>query len=271
MAQAKKQLKVKSNKKRSERRFDKRWLVILVLILTTLAGAGGTLHGELKEPVVVVEEAEPIIIDQSTQIELGDEPAEVVIENEAGENEVVELPVVEQADSNINFGSDEKIDGGKGEYFPTATPQEFSNAVKGKCIDQDGYYGSQCWDLSDALFFNLVGRHLSTCGTGAAKGIMNCKEQNAGEDFEIITDKTKLQAGDIAVFDGGRYGHTGMVMGEPVGDYVALLSANQGGGYCDGGGASVNVVAYSTKNFTGAFRYKQWIKVEPPKTGMEVK
>lgn len=268
MAQAKKQLKVKSNKKRSKRRFDIKYIIMALLTVISIVASYIGIDGYNKEPEVIenVEIVEKPVLEAPT-VELGDEPAEVVIENEAGENEVVELPVVEQADSNINFGSDEKIDGGKGEYFPTATPQEFSNAVKGKCIDQDGYYGSQCWDLSDALMYNLSGHHLSTCGTGAAKGAWNCKEQNAGEDFVLVTDPNALQAGDILIFNGGIYGHTGMALGSAQNGYVALLGANQGGGYCEGGGAAVNIVAYSMKDFVGAFRYKGWIKVEKPATG----
>lgn len=273
MAQPKKQLKVKQGaKKRSKKHFDKKWAVIAVLFITSVLGVynGFVEEKEVeREQEVIVQEAEPVVEQKST-IELGEEPAIVEVETTDGVVEEV-LPVVEMADSNISTGSEEKIDGGKGEAFPAGSPAEFAEATTGKCIDQDGWWGSQCWDLSDALMFNLVGRHLSTCGTGAAKGIMNCAEQNASEDFEIIRDKNQIQAGDILVFDGGQYGHTGMALGAPVGDYVALLGANQGGRACEGGGASVNTVAYSLRNFTGGFRYKPWIKVEPPKTGMEVK
>ena len=246
---------------------DKKWVAIVIRSVTTaLGGLNFALDATVNapgEPEVV--EVEKVVVEQASTIELGEEPAIVEVETTDG---VVEeaLPVVEMADSNISIGED-KIDGGKGEYFPTATPREFANAIIGRCIDQDGYYGSQCWDLSDALFFNLVGRHLSTCGTGAAKGIMNCAEANAGEDFEIIRDANEIQAGDILVFDGGRYGHTGMAMGSPANGYVALLGANQGGGSCDGGGAAANIVAYSLNNFTGALRYKPWIKIEIPTTG----
>ena len=268
LKKAKQQPKKQSNKSRSKASFDKKWIAILVLVLTSLLGAVNAVYKEyevVEVPIEIEKQAEPVVIDQSSTLELGDEPTEVPVETENGEV-VEELQTVEMVDSNINFGED-KIDGGQGEYFPTGSPVEFANAVSGRCIDQDGYFGSQCWDLSDALFHNLTGRHLSTCNTGAAKGIMNCAEANAGDDFVIIKNPSEIQAGDIMVFDGGRYGHTGMAMGTPANGYVALLSANQGGKACEGGGASVNTVAYSMANFTGAFRYKGWIKVEKPATG----
>ena len=247
---------------------DKKWVVIVVLSITTaLGGLNFALDATVNapgEPEVI--EVEKVVIEPASAIELGEEPVVVPIETEDGEV-AEELQTVILADSNINTGED-KIDGGQGEYFPTATPQEYADAVIGRCLDFDGYFGSQCYDLSAVLVYNLTGRYLSTCNTGAAKGIMNCAESNAGDDFVIITNPNEVQAGDILVFDGGRYGHTGMAMGSPANGFVALLGANQGGGACNGGGAAANIVAYSMQNFTGALRYKGWIKVdEAPKTG----
>lgn len=271
LKKAKQQPKKQSPKKRSNKRFDVKYIVMALLTVISIVATCVGIDGYNKEPEVIenVEIVEKPVIEAPT-VELSEEPAEVVIENADGTEEVVELPAVEQADANISIGTEE-IDGGRGEYFPAGTPEEFKNATLGRCIDQDGAWGSQCWDLSDALMYNLSGHHLNTCGTGAAKGAWNCKEQNAGDDFVLVTDPNALQAGDILIFNGGIYGHTGMALGPSVNGYIALLGANQGGAYCDGGGASVNIVAYSMKDFTGAFRYKGWIKVEEPKTGHEYK
>ncbi len=77
---------------------------------------------------------------------------------------------------------------------------------------------------------NMTGRRLTTCGTGAASGMMmNCWEQNAGDDYEVIWDPTQLQPGDILVSGGGKYGHTGVVLGYYNDGYIALLSTNHKG------------------------------------------
>ena len=268
LKKAKRQPKKQSDKKPSKKRFDIKYIIMALLTVISIVASYIGYDGYNKEPEVIenVEIVEKPVLEAPT-VELSEEPAEVVIENADGSEEIVELPAVEQADANISIGTDE-IDGGRGEYFPAGTPEEFKNAVLGRCIDVDGAWGSQCWDASSALFYGLTGRHLSTCGTGAAKGAWNCKEQNAGEDFVLVTDPNSLQAGDILIFNGGIYGHTGMALGSAQNGYVALLGANQGGGYCEGGGAAVNIVAYSMKDFVGAFRYKGWTKVEEaPKTG----
>lgn len=145
-------------------------------------------------------------------------------------------------------------------YAPTETPSAFKNYTLGKCLNTDGAYGAQCWDLADVFWQNVSGRRAQTCGTGAAKGMIQdgCWQANAGNEFIMVWDPTQLMAGDIVIFTNGQWGHVGMALGGYNNGYIALLGQNQGGGYCQGGGSSTNIVNINLKNFGGAFRYKKY-------------
>lgn len=158
---------------------------------------------------------------------------------------------------------------GRGALIPTvdiSTPQAFANATLGGCWNVDGAYGAQCWDLMALYWYSYVGRSLSTCGTGAAKGTIKegCWQLNAGTEFTMVWDPTQVQPGDVMVYGNGQWGHIGMAMGYYNNGYVTLLGQNQGGNTCNGGGAAANIINLSTKDFLGAFRpniYK--VKPEP--------
>lgn len=213
-------------------------------------------------------------------IQYSEEQKPAVIEGDLGETEETDnvngeaIITVEEIDG----GKFEDIDTGvsvlDGEYadlgasvetFDTSTPQAFKNATYGLCVYASNRYGAQCVSLARSFWFSYAGRDVSTCGTGMAKGMMNCYEQNAGDDFEVYwkEDAYKIQAGDWLVFDGGQYGHVGMAMGPVVNGYVALLGENQGGKPCDGGGAATNIINISIKNLIGYYRPKAYIVPEP--------
>lgn len=236
-------------------------LVVLAAIL-----AGGTVG-----VVVNTESGETEVTVQSEfQMELADEQVPTIIETEEGETEVIEAPTVEFVDSDLvsECGEDEEC--GQGSYAPTETYTDFKNYVLGKCFDEDGHFGAQCWDLAQLFWTNYTGRTFSTCGTGAAKGAWNCKEQNAGDQFELITDTHSLQAGDWLIFTNGKYGHVGMALGGYNNGYIALLGQNQGGVSCNGGGSSANIINISLASFAGAFRPKTYIVPAPePETPAE--
>lgn len=236
---------------------------IVILVLGVLGGAVG-------KTVLTVEtndEGETVVkIESENQIELSTESVPTEIETADGVIETIDAPTVESVDTgNIANECPEGEECGQGRYIyaPTETPQAFKDYTIGQCWNTDGYYGAQCWDLGDLFWQNYAGRNLSTCGTGAAKGIWNCKEQNAGDDFVLITDPTQLQVGDWVIFSNGKYGHVGMALGGYNGGYVALLGQNQGGYGCEGGGAAANIINISLKSFSGAFRPKSYIKPEP--------
>lgn len=194
---------------------------------------------------------------------------------EAGEEvEKEDIPTVEEIDAEgpiVDTDAGEGIsavDCPEGEecglgafiYAPTETPSAFKNYTLGQCLNSDNAFGSQCWDLADIFFQNVSGRRAQTCGTGAAKGMIQdgCWQANAGNEFIMVWDPTQLQAGDWVIFTNGQWGHVGMALGGYNNGYVTLLGQNQGGDYCQGGGSSTNIVNINLKNFGGAFRYKKY-------------
>lgn len=215
------------------------------------------------------QDAIEVIIDTSAKLELADnQEIETILETEDGEIEVESLPVVDMVDGGEIQIVEDELDLGRGEYYPFDTPQAFRDATLGKCIDLDGKWGAQCVDLSNAFWKEYTNRWITTCGTGTARGIWDCKEQNAGQQFDLITDNNKLQTGDWIVFDGGAYGHIGMALGSPNKGYISLLGENQGGTSCAGGGSSTNIINISLSTFRGAFRPKIYDLPKVPDTGI---
>ena len=218
-----------------------------------------------------------IVIETSFSMHLAEKQIPAVVENSEGETEITEdIVTVEEVDGNqlVNECPEGEEECGQGRYIyaPTNTFTAFKDYTYGQCWDVDSAYGGQCWDLAALFWMNYTdnGRTLSTCGTGAAYGAWNCKEQNAGDEFELIYNASELQAGDWIIFGGGQYGHVGMAVGEYNNGYIALLGQNQGGAPCSGGGSSTNIINISTKNFLGAFRPKTYIKPTPTPTPIPI-
>ena len=183
------------------------------------------------------------------------------------EDGILDVATVEEVDNGVAYVNEtsENVDiqdGGLGKfiYAQTNTYKNFVKFTDGaNCWDTDDHYGAQCWDLADLFWQNYAGRRLSTCGTGMAKGIWDCKEQVASNDFNLITNPKNLQEGDWIIFASGKYGHIGMAIGKYNNGYVALYGQNQGGQYCENGGSSPNVINISLKTFKGAFRPKSYV------------
>lgn len=214
------------------------------------------------------------------ELELSEEQVPAVIEDDMGEyTETTEvdgelIPTVEEVDggkfedevTGVSTTEGEYEDLGWSEWYNTSTPEAFKNDTLGKCIIAGNRYGAQCVSLSRVFWWSYANRDVSTCGTGMAKGMMNCAEQNAGNDFEVFWENSNIQAGDWLVFNGGQYGHVGMALGPVVNGYVALLGENQGGRTCQGGGAATNIINISVKNLIGGYRPKSYIKPAPTPT-----
>lgn len=233
---------------------------VAILVFGLLTGGGIGLS------VAPNDQGETVLsVEGNFSMELSDTQAVATIETADGNIEVIEAPTVEEVDGGELTECPEDEDCGQGAFVPVdvTSPTTIKDSTLGKCIDVDGYYGSQCTDLSAATSENMTGRRLTTCGTGAAKGMMNCWEKNADDDFEVVWDPTLLQPGDILVLEGGQYGHTGIAMGYFNEGYITLLGTNQGGQKCAGGGSSANIINISLKNFLGAYRWKNYIKPEP--------
>ena len=208
-----------------------------------------------------------ITISAGFSMELAEEQIPAIIEDSEGEEVIEEnIVTVEEVDGNqliTECPEGEECGQGKYIYAPTETPQAFKDYTYGSCWNTDSAWGAQCWDLADLYFQNYAGRNFSTCGTGAAKGAWNCKEKNAGDEFELIYNPNDLQTGDWIIFSSGKYGHVGMAMGSYNNGYIALLGQNQGGSACEGGGSAANIINISLSSFVGAFRPKSYVKPEP--------
>lgn len=215
-----------------------------------------------------------IKIDANYSIELSDEQIPAVIEDDKGELvEDENIPTVESVDGGQFEDKDTGVSAVEGEYddlgwsewYPTDTPDAFKNATLGRCIIANNKFGAQCVSLSRVFWWSYADRDVSTCGTGMAKGMMNCADQNAGDDFEVIWDRNQIQSGTWVVFGGGQYGHVGMALGPVVNGYVSLLGENQGGHSCGDnvGGSATNIININVKDFIGGYTPKSYIKPEP--------
>ena len=186
-------------------------------------------------------------------------PAKIVT---ADGEETVDIPTVESVEGVAIPNEEETNEDGRGAYHNTTTYLDYYNSVgENACINNG--FGAQCFALANDFWQNYAGRSLSSCNTGAAKGILNCYPENAGDEFVMVWDAHKLQPGDWLVFSSGQYGHIGMAMGYYNNGYIALYGQNQGGSYCPRGGAGTNIINISLRDFIGAFRPKTYILPEP--------
>lgn len=239
---------------------------IVPIIVALLVGFG------LNVAISQNEKGETVVKTTTTTIIKATEDVETEVLDDRGELTEQVLPTYEEIDggqfedidTGVSLSEGEYSDLGWSETYNVSSPEAFKNATLGKCITANNRYGAQCVSLARVFWWSYANRDVSTCGTGAAKGMMNCAADNAGEDFEIYgNEPEKIQAGDWLIFDGGLYGHVGMAMGPATNGYVALLGENQGGQACAGGGSATNVINLSVKNLLGFYRPKAYIKPEP--------
>lgn len=218
--------------------------------------------------------------DESTEVTItpnyvmSEEQVPAMIEGDQGEIvELESIPTMDEVDggqfrdrdTGVSTTEANYADLGWSETYNVSSPEAFKNDTLNRCIYANNYYGAQCVSLARVFWWSYADRDVSTCGTGMAKGMMNCAEENAGDDFLIYwsEDKDKIQAGDWLVFTGGQYGHVGMALGPVTNGYVTLLGENQGGRYCEGGGAATNIININIKNLIGFYRPVAYIKPEP--------
>lgn len=241
-----------------------KWVVGVVIALILALGTGATINIKMDEQ------------NYGATIEYSEEIIPAIIEDDMGEITEEEVPTVEEVDggrfedafTGVSVTEGDYADLGWAETYNVSSPEAFRNDTIGKCIYANNRFGAQCVSLSRVFWWSYANRDVSTCGTGMAKGMMNCAEQNAGNDFDIYwkNDANNIQAGDWLVFEGGQYGHIGMALGPVANGYVALLGENQGGRACEGGGAATNIINISIKNLIGYYRPKAYIKPAPAPT-----
>lgn len=230
-----------------------------------------------EEQQIVIDTHQAVIKESEEKVpaKLVDDRGEII---ETTEYDGEEIPTYEEVDggrfedifTGVSEVEGEYEDLGDYEKFDTSSPEAFRDDTINKCIIYGNKFGAQCVSLARAFWWNYANRDVSTCGTGMAKGMMNCADQNAGNDFEIHwkEDKLLIQPGDWLVFDGGQYGHVGMALGGYNNGYVTLLGENQGGHSCGQGvgGSATNIINISLKNLIGFYRPKAYIKPAPTPT-----
>ncbi len=140
----------------------------------------------------------------------------------------------------------------------------FRGATYGNAYDIDGSYGAQCWDGA-ALLWQQLGRWLDT-GDGRARGTwLNCRDSNAGSDFDLIYGIENVRRGDVVVFDYNANFNAVDDYGTPFGhiafadnDYTPGVGFNVYGQNQLGVGAFSVQYDVHTDGFLGAFRLKRW-------------
>ena len=252
----------KSTKKTTKKTVNKPSIISAVILLIVTIITGLTIkinieNGKIEATIEYSKDEIPALIEDRGEVkEYDGEEIKTVEEVDGG--------LFEDKDTGISLSDGQYEDLGSAvELFDTSTPEAFRNDTLGKCIYANNRFGAQCVSLARSFWWSYAGRDVSTCGTGMANGMMNCAGENAGDEFLVFWGSNGIQSGDWLVFDGGQYGHVGMALGEANNGYVALLGENQGGRYCEGGGAATNIINISLKNLIGYYRPKAYIKPEP--------
>lgn len=240
-----------------------RWVKALIMAILGLAvglPVGITLTPKTEGNTKTVEVE--VQIDTGGAVEFGktDEPVDITTEA---------LDAIPQDD----IKTVETVDGGKidqfsgqGEWYPTDTYEAFIRATMNKCVSEGNPFGSQCVSIAQAYWTSYAGYGVDLCGTGAARGMWACKENNAKDSFVLVEDAANIQPGDWIITDGGTWGHVAMAVGNYNNGYIAVYGENQGGVLCPEGGSQPNVINLSMKTFLGAFRPKAYIIPEPEPT-----
>lgn len=201
-------------------------------------------------------ETERIIeVEKSVKLTLSENLEIGKITNEDGKTENIEVQTIEEIDSLVIEDTDLDRDA-LGEWYNISSPIAFKNSTYGKCIIAENKFGAQCVSLARVYWLELANRTFSTCGTGKAKGAWECKEQNAGNEFDIIEGNSDIEEGDWIIWNSGENGHVAMALGSIHNGYITVLGENQGGKACSEGGSATNIVNISIKGILGVFRPK---------------
>lgn len=154
--------------------------------------------------------------------------------------------------------------------LPTDSYDAWKNAVNGNGYNVDYQYGCQCWDLASEFWYNVgfPTGYPTTAGTHSAYGVWDDREQNAGDQFDLIYNMREIKRGDIIVFNrfaSNPDGHIGFADEDFVDtNSINILSQNNGGVPTPSGGTTTNVNDYDLQYFRGAFRYRAWVTPPTP-------
>lgn len=91
---------------------------------------------------------------------------------------------------------------------------QFVAKYNGVHIDEDGYYGAQCWDVSARYAREVVGCPSFPTGSGGAEGLFRIFANPIPNYFDKLP-ASSAQRGDVAVFPAGfspPWGHTAVII-----------------------------------------------------------
>lgn len=238
------------------------WKILIPIISAILAGL--TIVGIVNLPKK----------DVQVKIEYNETstPLTIAAKGDAGEY-TEEIPTVEDIDGGGKF--QDTIDPenpalyyekGAIEEVDTSSPEAFKNSTLNRCIVASNYFGAQCVSLARAFWWDYAGFDVSTCGTGLAKGMMECSEENARDKFKVIWNTDEIQEGTWIVLNGKTTGHICMALSKVNNGYVTCLGENQGGIPCEYGvgGAGTNIININVKNFIGGYTPLSYISTPTP-------
>lgn len=233
--------------------------LIITLILGFLAGWQIDITMLRPDTTETVEKTVEVTIDTGGALEFGatDEPVQV----EEPVNVLLDQEDIKTVET-VDGGKIESF-AGRGAFYRTDTFEHFVEDTLNKCVSEGNPFGAQCVSLAQAYWTSYAGYGIDLCGTGAARGIWDCRVKNADDSFVMITDPTAIQPGDWIITDGGTWGHVAMAVGYYNNGYIAVYGENQGGVLCAEGGSQPNVINLSMKTFLGAFRPVDYIIPEP--------
>lgn len=266
----------KSKAKRINKRLIAEGITALILLISFIVCSGVAIHINIEngkiETTFSKSTSSLVISDEQIPAYITDDKGEVIETTTYNGMEIQTVDEVdggqfEDIDTGVSTNESEYEDlGSVIELFDTSTPEAFRDDTYNKCIIAGNKYGAQCVSLARSFWWSYANRDVSTCGTGMAKGMMNCADQNAGDDFLVFWGSNGIQDGDWLISDGGQYGHVCMALAPVVNGYVACLGENQGGRSCEQGGSATNIINFNVKNVIGYYRPKAYIKPEPTPT-----
>lgn len=131
--------------------------------------------------------------------------------------------------------------------------KEFLAQYKGKYIDEDGYYGSQCWDLVARYAREKVGAPSFPTGSGGAEGLFRLFSDPIPRYFDRIAynGSNTPQIGDIVVYSSKffpPYGHTALVLSATP-QTITVLEQNGAMDY-NGDGIADGVAYVTNRGYT---------------------
>lgn len=155
-----------------------------------------------------------------------------------------------------------------GVSIPHATYDEFRNATMGNGYDYDMFYGNQCWDYCQELWFQY-GMFLNLGPQGYAYEAWTvARAQNLGQQFEEITSLADVKRGDCIVWSAAfaqPTGHISFADEDYDGSgYIWSVGQNQENPSATVGHPVTRDRFYIAPYFLGAFRNKEWKETPPP-------